>query len=77
MTAYSEKMIAYFKKMTAYSEIFLRLTAYFTKMTAYFRKMTAYFAAVYSTEKRDDDSAEGHVEQVAVVVVAKVPRNSG
>jgi hypothetical protein len=56
--------------MTAYSEIFLRLTAYF-------RKMTAYFAAVYSTEKRDDDSAEGHVEQVAVVVVAKVPRNSG
>jgi hypothetical protein len=40
-------------------------------------KKIAYFAAVYSTEKRDDDSAEGHVEQVAVVVVAKVPRNSG
>ena len=53
------------------------MTAYSEKMIAYFKKMTAYFAAVYSTEKRDDDSSEGHVEQVAVVVVAKVPRNSG
>ena len=36
-------------------------------------KMTAYFAAVYSSEKRHDQSPEGDIEQVAVVVVAKVP----
>ena len=35
--------------------------------------MTAYFAAVYSSEKWHDQSPEGDIEQVAVVVVAKVP----
>ena len=37
--------------------------------------MTAYFAAVYSSEKEDDEAAEGDVDQVAALVVTEVPRH--